>query len=162
MEIRYLEGTLQWSWSTWPKWAWFRTRANLKLPGGLCSVRTFKTIYGTFIRDINDWNNLSSLIHTGSFLSQPFLTFFSKKNKFCFISMKIHQRFLDKMLQNFDDYPDFQPKITHPKHFSHQCTSILGGGCMDFSQTFQPPTSTPDSRVDTNVCGFNSLDRIRH
>ena len=22
---------------------------------------------------------------------------------------------------NFDDYPDFQPKITQPKHFSPQC-----------------------------------------
>ena len=24
------------------------------------------------------------------------------------------------MGENFDDYPDFQPKITHPKHFSRQ------------------------------------------
>ena len=25
---------------------------------------------------------------------------------------------------HFDDYPDFQPKITHPKHFSRQCIPI--------------------------------------
>ena len=29
------------------------------------------------------------------------------------------------MGQNFDDYPDFQPKITHPKHFSRQCSYSL-------------------------------------
>ena len=28
---------------------------------------------------------------------------------------------ITRMGQNFDDYPDFQPKITHPKYFSRQC-----------------------------------------
>ena len=37
--------------------------------------------------------------------------------------MKMRQRFLDIKdgTKSFDDYPDFQPKITHPKHFSRQC-----------------------------------------
>ena len=36
---------------------------------------------------------------------------------FCFISMKISQTYLlSRMDRNFDDYPDFQPKITQPKH----------------------------------------------
>ena len=26
------------------------------------------------------------------------------------------------MGRNFDEYPGFQPKITHPKHFCPQCT----------------------------------------
>ena len=30
------------------------------------------------------------------------------------------------MEQNFDDYPDFQPKITHPKHVSLQCNKSDG------------------------------------
>jgi Ras-related C3 botulinum toxin substrate 1 len=29
------------------------------------------------------------------------------------------------MGRNFDDYPGFQPKITHPKHFCHECRTLL-------------------------------------
>ena len=33
---------------------------------------------------------------------------------------------ISRMGQNFDDYPDFQPKITHPKHVSLQCNKSDG------------------------------------
>ena len=32
---------------------------------------------------------------------------------------------ISRMGQNFDDYPGFQPKITHPKHFCPQCMNQI-------------------------------------
>ena len=59
---------------------------------------------------------------TQFFLSWPFWTFFYKKNFFASSPCKsVKGSWISRMGQNFDDYPGFQPKITHPKHFSRQC-----------------------------------------
>ena len=50
---------------------------------------------------------------------------FSFKSFFSIIPMKnVKVYWLARMGQNFDDYSNFQPKITHPKHFSRQCKSV--------------------------------------
>ena len=47
-----------------------------------------------------------------------------------FLWKSVKGSWISRMGQNFDDYPDFQPKITHPKHFSRQCTRAkLGSIC---------------------------------
>ena len=47
---------------------------------------------------------------------------------FCFISMKIIERFLVIKNGSKDDYPGFLPKITPPKRFSRQCNM-----CYDYN-----------------------------
>ena len=39
--------------------------------------------------------------------------------------IKSRQHNLGWMGRNFDDYPGFQPKITPPKHFSRQCSTLI-------------------------------------
>jgi hypothetical protein len=43
---------------------------------------------------------------------------------FTFPWKQVKVYWLARMGRNFDDYPGLQPKITPPKHFSRQCTSI--------------------------------------
>ena len=40
---------------------------------------------------------------------------------FSFLWKSVKGFLISRMGQNFDDYLDFQPKITYPKHFSGQC-----------------------------------------
>ena len=52
-------------------------------------------------------NTKNAVLKNAVLLSRPFWNFF-----FCFM----------KICRNFDDYTDFQPKITHPKHVWPECT----------------------------------------
>ena len=64
------------------------------------------------------------------FLSRPFWTLFKKKeNKSFFFASSpwksVKGSEISRMGWNFDDYPGFQPKIIHPKHFSPQCIILI-------------------------------------
>ena len=62
-----------------------------------------------------------------AFFSRPFWIFFSKKKKkFGVLQLKTTLVFMPGIIffENFDDHPGFQPKITHTKHFSRQCTYV--------------------------------------
>ena len=57
-----------------------------------------------------------------SFFESAILDFFSSKNKHFASSPRklVKVSWVSRMGRNFDDYPSFQPKIIHPKHFSRQ------------------------------------------
>ena len=61
-----------------------------------------------------------AILKNSVFLSQPVWTFFSKKIALL-LWKSVKGSWISGMGQTFDDYHDFQPKNTHPKHFSHQC-----------------------------------------
>ena len=56
------------------------------------------------------------------FQNRQFSIFFQKKNCFASSPWKlIKSSWVARLGQNFDDYPDFQPKVTHTKHFWPGC-----------------------------------------
>ena len=59
-----------------------------------------------------------------SFFEVAILDLFFKKKKLLHFYENLYVKgfWISRMGQNFDDYPDFQPKITHLKHFSRQYT----------------------------------------
>ena len=71
-------------------------------------------------REFRDFENLNfSLVG-----HWPFWTFFPKKNV-SFLWKSVKSSWISRMEQNFDNYTDFQPQITHLKHFSRQCISFF-------------------------------------
>ena len=56
-----------------------------------------------------------------SFFELAILDLFFSKFFASFVWKSANGSWISRMGQNFDDYPDFQPKITHPKHFSRHC-----------------------------------------
>ena len=48
---------------------------------------------------------------------------------------------ISRMGCNFDDYPGFQLKVTHPKHFNRQCTRIYDTRTANLSVAEFPKTN---------------------
>ena len=81
----------------------------------------------------NPWNFHKKFLRIGGvgksafFKSVILIFFFSKKKKNLGFSnpnnLGFHASY--NFFENFDDYPGFQPKISHTKHFSRQCTKRL-------------------------------------
>ena len=108
----------------------------------------------------------SGTLKNSVFLYLPILDLFPKKENASFLWKSVKGSWISRMEQNFDNYPDFQPKITHLKHFSHQCISFLleaqivrkfwRGLCPDYflknADVCIP--ETPPPLMSANICNW--------
>jgi hypothetical protein len=90
-----------------------------------------------------------AILEISVFLSQPFWKKITKKNCFASSPWKlVKDSWVARMGHNSDNYPGFQPKITHPKHFCPKCNTWMfpcltkNTGFMKEGRAYENLTST--------------------